>query len=130
MHHRNAIKLDPPLRGSRPAALVALIGVLIFGAGMFRSDQAQAAFNASLSGSLEQAEQAAALDPSLHLYTLQIAYLTGAQSTDNAAAIAAYQQALDLEPTWDTGWINLAALLEREGETQRGTRRLAARDRH
>ncbi len=110
-------RIDPPLRGSRPTALAALIGVLIFGAGMFRSDQAQAAFNASLNGSLEEAQQAAALDPSLHLYTLQVAYLTGEQSADNVAAIDAYRAALDLEPTWDTGWINHAALLERDGET-------------
>ena len=110
-------RIDPPLRGNRPAALAALIGVLVFGAALFRSDQAQAAFNASLSGSLEQAQQAVALDPALHLYTLQVAYLTGEQSDDNTAAIAAYRQALDLEPTWDTGWINLAALLERQGET-------------
>ena len=110
-------RIDPPLRGNRPAALAALIGVLIFGAGMLRSDQAQAAFNASLGGSLEQAEQAVTLDPALHLYSLQVAYLTGEQSPDNAAAIDAYRGALDLEPTWDTGWINLAALLERQGET-------------
>ncbi len=110
-------RINPPLRGSRPATLAALIGVLIFGAGMFRSDQAQAAFNASLSGSLEQAQQAVALDPPLHLYTLQVAYLTGEQSADTAAAIDAYRGALDLEPTWDTGWINLAALLVRQSDT-------------
>ncbi len=110
-------RIDPPLRGSRPAALAALIGVLIFGAGMLRSDQAQAAFNASLSGSLEPARQAVALDPALHLYTLQVAYLTGEQSADTAAAVDAYRGALDIEPTWDSGWINLAALLERQGAT-------------
>ncbi len=110
-------RVDPPLRGSRPAALAALIGVLIFGAGLLRSDQAQALFNASLNGSLEQAQQATALDPALHLYTLQVAYLTAEQSADNAAALDAYRGALDLEPTWDTGWINYAALLERDGET-------------
>ncbi len=110
-------KLDPPLRGSRPAALASLIGVLIFGAALVRSDQAQAAFNASLNGSLEQAQQAVMLDPSLRLYTLQVAYLTGEQSADSTDAIASYREALDLEPTWDTGWINLAALLQRQGDT-------------
>ncbi len=109
--------LEPPLRGSRPAAAVALVLLLAFGAGLLRSDQAQAAFIASVnSGSLEAAQQANALDPGLRLYDLQIAYLQG-QGSEGAAAVAQYQQALELEPTWDTGWINLAALYQRQGET-------------
>ena len=45
------------------------------------------------------------------------------RGADPAAAIAAYQQALDLEPTWDTGWINLAALFQRQGNSCASARR-------
>ena len=107
-------RLEPALKGSVPAAVVSLIILLGFGVGMLRSDQAQAAFNAGVNGSLEQAQQAVALDPGLRLYTLETAYQTGLHG-DPAAAIAAYQHALELEPSWDTGWINLAALFVRRG---------------
>jgi O-antigen ligase len=108
-------KADPPLRGSIPAAVVGLILLLGFGAGLVRSDQAQAAFNTSVSaGSLDAAWQAQALDPALRLYDLQIAYVSGVQ--DDPQAVPLYQHALSLEPTWDTGWINLAALYVRRGE--------------
>ncbi len=107
-------RIDPPLRGSRPAAFVSLILVLGFGVGLFRSDQAQAAFSASVrDSSLDEAQQASALDPALHLYDLQVAYLTDG---DPATAAAGYQRALALEPTWATGWINLAALDQRQNE--------------
>ena len=109
-------RLDAPPKGSVVAAWASLIVVLMFGAGMLRSDQAQAAFIASTNGAPDQAQQAVALDPGMRLYTLQTAYLTGLNG-DTAQAIAAYQQALDLEPSWDTGWINLAALFERQGAT-------------
>ncbi len=106
-------RLDPPLPGSRPAAAVSLLIVLIFGAGLFRADQAQAEFIASTNNhSSEQAQAAVALDPALHLYTLQTAYLT----SDPAQAIPAYQAALALEPTWDTGWINLAGLYQQQNQ--------------
>ncbi|MBI1257815.1 MAG: hypothetical protein GC204_10125 [Chloroflexi bacterium] len=105
-------RLEPALKGSLPAAVVSLILLLLFGAGMLRSDQAQAAFNAGVNGSPEQAQQAVALDPALRLYTLETAYQTGLNG-DFTQAIADYQHALELEPTWDTGWINLAALFVR-----------------
>ncbi len=108
-------RLDAP-RGSRPAAWASLALVLIFGAGLLRSDQGQAAFIAGVNGSVAAADQAVALDPSLRLYTLQTAYLSGLND-DPAHAITAYQHALDLEPSWDKGWINLAALDQRQGET-------------
>jgi O-antigen ligase/tetratricopeptide (TPR) repeat protein len=110
-------RLEPALKGNIPAAVVGLILVLAFGAGMLRSDQAQAAFIQGINGSVEQAQQAVALDPGLRLYTLENAYLTGLKG-DPAQAITQYQAALDLDPSWDTGWINLAALFERQGETQ------------
>lgn len=108
-------RLDSPLRGSRPAAFASLMLVGIYALGLFRSDQAQSAFNASLSGSLEQAQRAVAVDPALNLYQLQIAYLTDADA-NLEQAVAAYQHALELEPTWDTGWINLAALYLRQND--------------
>lgn len=37
-------------------------------------------------------------------------------NTENA--IRTYQQALALEPTWDTGWINLAVLQLRRGNNE------------
>ncbi|HVU13940.1 MAG TPA: O-antigen ligase family protein [Phototrophicaceae bacterium] len=109
-------KLDPPLKGSLLAGAASLVIVLGFGVGLLRSDQAQAAFINGVKGDPAQAEQAVALDPSLHLYTLEVAYST-ALTGDTAQAISQYQQALTLEPTWDTGWINLAALLQRQGNT-------------
>ena len=102
-------------RGNRPAAWAALALVLAYGLFWIQSDRAQAAFNRSArEGDIEAAHEAVSIDPALHLYQLQIAYLTGQQG-DPSAAIAAYQQALDLEPTWDTGWLNLAAMQERNG---------------
>lgn len=118
----------PPLRGSRPAAAAALILLLGYGVGLLRSDQAQAAFNASVnSGSLDAAQQAQALDPGLRLYDLQVAYLTGIQD-DPAQAIPLYEKALALEPTWDVGWINLAALYERAGSADQALAALLRAD--
>ncbi|MCC6803231.1 MAG: O-antigen ligase family protein, partial [Anaerolineae bacterium] len=104
---------DPPLVGSRAAAIVGLILIVGYGAGLALSDQAQAIISTSVTErSLDAARQAEALDPSLRLYALQVAYLT-----EGDAAIPAYEHALVLEPTWDTGWINLAALYARQGAT-------------
>ena len=36
----------------------------------------------------------------------------------NSEAITAYERALDLEPTWDLGWINLATLQTREDDLE------------
>jgi O-antigen ligase len=107
-------------RGSRLVAGAALALVLAYGAFWIQSDRAQAAFNRSVrEGDIDAAREAAGIDPALHLYQLQIAYLTGVKTLpddDPSAATAAYQRALELEPTWDTGWLNLSALQERAGE--------------
>lgn len=108
-------------RGSRWAAGVGLALVLGYGLFWVQSDRAQSAFSRSVrQQDIGAAFEAASLDPALHLYPLQITYLAAQQSppdADPAPAIAAYQGALALEPTWDTGWINLAALLERAGDS-------------
>jgi O-antigen ligase len=124
--HRS--RLDPrpaPSRRERWAAVIALIVVLGYGIWFIQLDRAQSHYQNSLSDSenaLEEAHAAATIDPYLTLYPLQIAYLTGQQVADQPdadaqPAIAAYRHALQLEPTWDTGWINLAALSARAGDT-------------
>ncbi len=64
--------------------------------------------------SIQQTQQAAALDSYLRLYPLYLAFRS-AQNSDLSQSIAAYREALALEPTWDTGWMNLAALELRAG---------------
>jgi tetratricopeptide (TPR) repeat protein len=113
--------LDKP-RGHRWAAGIALALTLAYGVFWIQSDRAQAAFIRSVrTNDINAAGEAASIDPALHLYPLHIAYLTGQQTpldSDPAAAIAEYQRALELEPTWDTGWINLAALQARAGDIE------------
>jgi tetratricopeptide (TPR) repeat protein len=109
----------PPLR-DKAAAWVALALVAAGGLLWIPVNLAQAQFERSVrEQDMNAARQAAALDPALHLYRLHIAYLTGVDSAGDPAqlpeAIAEYEAALALEPTWDTGWINLAGLYERAG---------------
>ncbi len=104
----------------KAAAWVALALVIAFGLFWIPVDLAQAQFQHSLGdGDMAAAQQAAALDPGLRLYDLQIAYLTGEQSISDPAllpeAIARYERALEDVSTWDTGWINLAGRYERDG---------------
>lgn len=110
------------------AAGAALVIVLGYGLFWIQSDRAQAAFGRSVrNGDLEAAQEAAAIDPGLHLYPLQIAYLTGLDAhtpEQIAEAIQLYEAGLALEPTWDTGWINLAALYERTGQIEQAVNAL------
>ncbi|MDZ4765367.1 MAG: O-antigen ligase family protein [Chloroflexota bacterium] len=106
--------------GRIPAALFAAL-MLAYALAFIPIDLAHSQHNQSLRlglpDALDAARAAQALDPSLRLYTLQVEYLTAAAADDDfGAAIAAYGRALALEPTWDTGWINLAALYERAGQ--------------
>src|SRR5690606_29434041 len=70
---------------------------------------------------LALAQEAHNIDPYLNLYSLQATYLIGEDALENPiqenieTAIRAYEEALQLEPTWDTGMINLAALYEANG---------------
>ena len=107
-------------------AVVALIVVVGYGIWLNRLDTAQTRYLNSFGNpqtALANAQAAIELDPGLNLYRLQIAYLSGQDalthpSANIAQAIEAYQQAVQLEPTWDTGWINLAALELRQGNGQ------------
>ncbi len=103
---------------NRAAGGLALLAVAGYGLWWVQLDRAQSLYERSFQGTemaLDEARQAAALDPALNLYTLQVAYLTGL-SAPAPEAIAAYRQALRLEPTWDVGWINLASLHWQQGE--------------
>jgi tetratricopeptide (TPR) repeat protein len=106
---------------TRPCiAAVALVTVLAYGLWFTQIDQAQVRYQRSLRGgetALAEAQAASLLDPSLNLYPLQIANILGqrvSEGSENALneAIQAYEHAVALEPTWDTGWINLAAMAE------------------
>lgn len=121
---RPGSRLDQPPQTPRWAAALALLAVLGYGAWFIQIDRAQSAYQESMKGTetaLEHAREAAYLDPALNLYTLQIAYLMGQDvlampHSDIEGAVRAYQIALEREPTWDTGWINLAALTLRQGD--------------
>lgn len=102
------------LRRWSGAALVVILAA--YGAAFIQIDRAHALFNQSVrERDLAAAEAAHALDPHLNLYALQAAYLT-ALNGELPTARAAYEQAVALEPTWDTGWINLAAVAEQQGD--------------
>ncbi|PJF40996.1 MAG: hypothetical protein CUN54_03215 [Phototrophicales bacterium] len=102
---------------------IALGIVLIYGLGFIQADRAQLSHQRSIRGgdtALQDAQRAAELDPDLRLYQLNVFYLSAQQALaqspqDIDAAIQYYEQALELEPTWDTGWINYAALLQWDG---------------
>ncbi len=69
---------------------------------------------------LAETRAAHAVDPGLNLYPLHEAYLLGrmAQTDPDAylePAIAAHEAAQQLDPTWDTGWFNLAGLYAQAG---------------
>lgn len=120
--------------GALPASLLARLGaaaallvIVGYGLSFMQFDRAQAAYQSSLrmsENALEQANAAQTLDPAMRLYTLQAAYIIG-QSKAAPEAIAAYQRALALEPTWDVGWMNLAALQQQEGNAREALDSLA-----
>ncbi len=115
---RPGSRLDHPPQTPRWAVALALLGIVAYGVWFIQLDRAQNAYQQSLEdaeNALAHAIEAAQLDPTLNLYTLQVAYLIGEDilvtpDMDIETAISAYQTALEREPTWDTGWINLATL--------------------
>lgn len=118
-------RLTAPPKGHLLPAVAGLVIFLVYGVWFIPLDMAQARFQNSLRGgedALTEAQAAVAIDPGLHLYSLQVAYLTGLEALDDPAkldeAIGLYETVLALEPTWDTGWINLAGLYELRGDSE------------
>ncbi len=116
----------PPNRLKKLAVIASILVMGGYGIWLFQLDRAQALYLRSFeteANGISDVKAASEIDPGLHLYPLQIAYLTGQQvltdtKADVTPAITAYQQALLLEPTWDIGWMNLAALSIRQGNNQ------------
>ncbi|MFW5748978.1 MAG: O-antigen ligase family protein [Chloroflexota bacterium] len=120
--HRHV--LAPRPAGRRWPAAAGLVVALGYGVFLLQADRAQLAYGASFAAddaaAISRAQHAARIDPALTLYDLQIAHKLGIAAGDDPAAIAsaitAYEHALLLEPTWDTGWANLGALHARLGD--------------
>lgn len=120
----NRRRFDPVPAGDLTGGQAGLILLALYGLFLFQLDRAQFFYQRSFFGgerALAEAQQALTIDPGLNLYTLHIAFLTGQQlwplpEADLTPANEAYYVAINLESTWATGWINLAALAERQGE--------------
>lgn len=117
--------LDPVPQGQRLPAVIALL--ILIGYGVWFGLQVNPAYvryinslqTPDLDEAIAEAQAAEQIDPNLRLYPLQIAYLTGIkarQTGDFAAGIDAYERALELEPTWDVGWLNLGTLAVMAGD--------------
>lgn len=127
--HRTILDPVPPHSRFERGMALGFVAI-IFAYGLWfvlRVDPAHlSSYNAlrapDITTALAGAERAHELDPALTMYDLQIAYFRGIEATiteDEAtiiAAVAAYERALELEPTWDGGWINLAALHLQESD--------------
>ncbi len=102
----------------------ALLGItLVFGFALIQWDRAQGLYQSSFGAPFDEALQltkdAQTIDPYLNLYHLHEAFLFGnhADSPEQRVdAIAKYKKVLELEPTWDIGWINLAYLEYQNGQ--------------
>ncbi len=106
---------------NRAAGVLLLVLMVGYGVWFIQTDRAflnaQRSLRASGQEALEDVTAAVAIDPALRLYSLQENYLTAElDETQIPEAIDDYQEALLLEPTWDTGWLNLAALQEQAGD--------------
>ncbi len=113
-------KLTPQLKGQRLPAIVLCIMIVTFGIWrVLILDRAQGSYIASFSAftiqeALEQTQIASSQDPTMRLYDLQATYLLGLEGHPDA--ISAFENSLQNEPTWDTGWQWLAFLYEQEGQ--------------
>ncbi len=109
--------LDPLPTGQLRPSYFLLGLTILFGGLLLNWDRAQGLFQSSFSESpseaLELTRKAQEIDPYLNLYHLHEAFLLGQLADDDktiSTAIQVYEDALELEPTWDIGWINLAWL--------------------
>ncbi len=122
---------QPPRKGQRLPAILGAALMLAYGVWLVGFvDRANLTYQYSLmladleyyDEAIDATERAYSIDR-LNLYPLHIAWLQGekaratGESADVDTAINAYRDALALEPTWDTGWLNLASLLESQGAT-------------
>jgi putative inorganic carbon (HCO3(-)) transporter len=115
-------RIEPPPQGHRLPAIIALLIVIGYGIAFIPIDQANALYvdswqAASTDEALTKIHAAQNLDPYLNLYVLHEAYILG-QTDRTDDAIAAYEVATTLEPTWEEGWINLALLEEQRGNPE------------
>ncbi|MBZ0283581.1 MAG: O-antigen ligase family protein [Anaerolineae bacterium] len=116
---RSLKNLPSPLQ-RRLVPVAALITIVTYGLWFIQLDRAQSAYQSSFGDPKTAyigAHQAISIDPVLNLYALQNAYLQG-QDRETAIGIEGYKVALEQEPTWDVGWMNLAALELRSNNPQ------------
>lgn len=100
-------------QGDRRLAVLALLITLAAGAAWFVIDLAQ--YQARPGDNNDELRIAGRLDPAMRLYRLQVLEREAQLAiigADYEGAIAFYQEAVALEPTWAVGWLNLAALAE------------------
>jgi O-antigen ligase/tetratricopeptide (TPR) repeat protein len=117
------VTIDSPRarRLERIGAVVALAVILGYGVWFAIIDTAQSRYLDSLRGgddALASAQAAIELDPGLRLYWLHLAALQARQVETAQEAAAIHENALTLEPTWDTGWLTLAAYREVAGDKE------------
>lgn len=121
--------LVTPSRGQRLPAIVSLVIIVAYGGWFIQLDRAQVEYQFSLieedeAEALDRARSAQDIDRYLNLYDLHIAYLVGEQAIENPTevnlneAITLYEDVLELEPTWDVGWLNLAQLVLEQGNEE------------
>lgn len=118
-------RLETAPRGHRGLAAAFALLMLLYGGWFLVIDQAQRHYQNSLAlepdEALSEIERAIALDPALTLYRLQEAFLLGERYWQQPGeahlqdAVVAYEAVLELEPTWDVGWLNLGVLYEWQG---------------
>ena len=116
--HRS--RLDPVPDGQKIPAIIGIVILIGYGVFWIQVDRAQNLYWNNLSNR-EQIQQAQTIDTYLNLYHLHEAYLLGrnAESPEEIQeAKNVYEEALALEPTWDIGWLNLAALSERQDDLE------------
>lgn len=114
-----SVEVPGARRPERVGAIIALVIILGYGLWLGLLDVAQSRYQDSLRGgdsALASAQAAIDLDPGLRLYRLHLADLEAQQAETPAASAAIYEAALSIEPSWDTGWITLAAYREAAGD--------------
>ena len=121
--------LTPPPKGARLPAIALFILIIGYGIWFIQLDRAQLDYQFSLitegDEAFERAQSAQEIDPYLNLYDLNIAYLMGRDVLENPNstirlqdAISEYERVLELEPTWNIGWLNLAQLTILDGDEE------------